>query len=144
LEKGKEPVTKDADEELFFDDTKFAVELLRSTFRKLEDVGAAFDIKVHHDVYLDPSVNGFAFRIHGLAEKLENLPVVNQAAAASWSSMTAALTVMTVATVTTARLRLIDRLLYQLVTMCVRFCVFVRFLDMNCLVCLSIMNYLVN
>jgi hypothetical protein len=27
-------------------------------------------------VYKDPSVKGLAFRIHGLAEKLENLPVV--------------------------------------------------------------------
>jgi hypothetical protein len=52
LEKGKEPATKDADEELFFDDTKFAVDLLRSTFRKLEDVGVALDIKAHHDVLL--------------------------------------------------------------------------------------------
>jgi hypothetical protein len=62
LEKGKEPVAKDADEEPLFDDTKFAVELL-STFRKLEGVGAAFDIKAHHDVYKDPSVKGFAFKI---------------------------------------------------------------------------------
>jgi hypothetical protein len=30
-------------------------------------------------VYKDPSVKGLAFRIHGLAEKLENLPVVKQA-----------------------------------------------------------------
>jgi hypothetical protein len=80
LEKGKEPAAKDADEEPLFDDTKFAVELLRSTFRKLEGVGEAFDIKVHHDVYKDPSVKGLAFRIHGLDEKLENLPVVKQAA----------------------------------------------------------------
>jgi hypothetical protein len=80
LEKGKEPAAKDADEEPLFDDTKFAVELLRSTFRKLEGVGEAFDIKVHHDVYKDPSVKGLAFRIHGLAEKLENLLVVKQAA----------------------------------------------------------------
>jgi hypothetical protein len=42
LEKGKEPVTKDADEEPFFDDTKFAFDLLRSAFIKLKDVGAAF------------------------------------------------------------------------------------------------------
>jgi hypothetical protein len=79
LEKGKEPAAMDADEEPLFDDTKFAVKLLRSAFRKLEDVGEAFDIKVHHDVYKDPSVKGLAFRIHGLAEKLENLPVVKQA-----------------------------------------------------------------
>jgi hypothetical protein len=32
LEKGEEPATKDADEEPFFDDTKFAVNLLRSAF----------------------------------------------------------------------------------------------------------------
>jgi hypothetical protein len=50
LEKGKEPAAKDADEELLFDDTKFTVELLRSAFRKIEGVGEAFDIKVHHDV----------------------------------------------------------------------------------------------
>jgi hypothetical protein len=33
LEKGKEPVAKDADEEPLFDDNKFTAELLRSTFR---------------------------------------------------------------------------------------------------------------
>jgi hypothetical protein len=60
LEKGKELAAKDADEEPLFDDTKFAVELLRSAFRKLEGVGEAFDIKAHHDVYKDPSVKGLA------------------------------------------------------------------------------------
>jgi ribosomal protein S8E len=50
LEKGKEPATMDADEEPLFDDNKFAAELLRRTFRKLEGVGEAFDIKAHHDV----------------------------------------------------------------------------------------------
>jgi hypothetical protein len=80
LEKGKEPAAKDADEEPLFDDNKFAAELLRSAFRKLEGVGEAFDIKAHHDVYKDPTVKGLAFRIHGLAEKLENLPVVKRAA----------------------------------------------------------------
>jgi hypothetical protein len=79
-EKGKEPTAKDADEEPLFDDTKFAVELLRSPFKKLEGVGAAFDIKAHHYLYKDPSMKGHAFRIHGLAEKLENLPVVKRAA----------------------------------------------------------------
>jgi hypothetical protein len=49
LEKGKEPTAKDADEEPLFDDNKFAVELLKSAFRKLEGVGEAFDINVHHD-----------------------------------------------------------------------------------------------
>jgi hypothetical protein len=142
LEKGKEPAAKDANEEPLFDNTKFAVELLRSAFRKLEGVDEVFDIKAHHDVYKDPSVKGLAFRIHGLAEKLENLPMVKQAAAATSSSTTAtpmattaATTAMTAATTaTTAGLRLIDKLLYQLVTMCVLFCVFVRFLNMNCLV----------
>jgi hypothetical protein len=80
LDKGKEPADEDVDEELLFDDTKFAVEMLRSAFRNLEGVGEAFDIKAHHDVYKDRSVKGLAFRIHGLAEKLENLPVVKQAA----------------------------------------------------------------
>jgi hypothetical protein len=80
LETGKEPAAKDADEEPLFKNTKFAVELLRSAFRKLEGVGAAFDIKAHHDVHKDPSMKGLAFRIHGLAEKLENLPVVKRAA----------------------------------------------------------------
>jgi hypothetical protein len=80
LEKGKELTTKDTDEEPFFDNTKFSVDLLRSTFRKLEDVGASFDIKTHHDVYKDPSVKGHAFKIHRLAKKLENLPVVKRAA----------------------------------------------------------------
>jgi hypothetical protein len=40
LEKGKEPAAKDADEEPLFDDIKFAIELLRSAFRKLDGVGA--------------------------------------------------------------------------------------------------------
>jgi hypothetical protein len=80
LEKGKEPATNDADEESFFDDTKFIIDLLKSPFKKIEDVGAAFDIKVHHDVYKDPSVKGLAFMIQGLAEKLKNLPVVKRAA----------------------------------------------------------------
>jgi hypothetical protein len=80
LEKGKEPAAKDADEEPLFDDTKFAVKLLRSAFRKLEGVGEAFDIKAHHDVYKDPSMKGLALRIQVLAEKHENLPVVKRAA----------------------------------------------------------------
>jgi hypothetical protein len=79
LEKGKEPAAKDADEEPLFNDTKFAVKLLKSAFRKLESVGEAFDIKAHHDVYKVPSVKGLAFRIHRLAEKLENLLVVKRA-----------------------------------------------------------------
>jgi hypothetical protein len=78
LEKGEEPTTKDADEEPFFDDAKFVIYLLKSAFRKLEDVGAAFNIKVHHEVDKDPSVKGLAFRIHGLAERLEKLPVVKR------------------------------------------------------------------
>jgi hypothetical protein len=80
LEKGKEPAAKDADEEPLFDDNKFATELLKSTFRKLQGVGEAFDIKAHHDVYKDPTLKGLAFWIHGLADKLENLPMVKWAA----------------------------------------------------------------
>jgi hypothetical protein len=80
LEKGKELAAKDTDEELLFNDTKFAVELNKSAFRKLEGVGEAFDIKAHRDVYKDQSVKGLAFRIHGLVEKLENLPMVKRAA----------------------------------------------------------------
>jgi hypothetical protein len=80
LDKGKEPATKDADEEPLFDDNKFAAELLRSAFRKLQGVGEAFDIKAHHDVYKDPTLKGLAFRIHRLAEKLKNLPMVKRAA----------------------------------------------------------------
>jgi hypothetical protein len=80
LEKGKEPATKDFDKEPFFNDTKFVVDLLWSAFRKLEDIGTAFDIKAHHDVYKDPSVKGLAFRIHGLAKKLMNLPMAKRAA----------------------------------------------------------------
>jgi hypothetical protein len=102
LEKGKEPVAKDADEELLFDDNKFAAELLRSAFRKLQGVGEAFDIKSHHDVYKDLTLKGLAFRIHGLAEKLENLPVVSELPAATSSSTTAAPTATTAATTTTA------------------------------------------
>jgi hypothetical protein len=80
LEKGKESAAKDADEEPLFDDNKFATELLRSAFRKLQGVGEAFNIKAHHDVYKDPTLKGLAFRIHELAEKLKNLHVVNRAA----------------------------------------------------------------
>jgi hypothetical protein len=80
LEKGKEPVAKDVDEEPLFDDNKFAAELLRNAFRKLQGVGETFDIKAHHNVYKDLTLKGLAFRIHGLAEKLENLPVVKWAA----------------------------------------------------------------
>jgi hypothetical protein len=80
LEKGKEPAAKDADEEPLFDDNKFAAELLRSAFRKLEGVGEAFDIKAHHDAYKDPNLKGLTFRIHELAEKLENLTVVKRVA----------------------------------------------------------------
>jgi hypothetical protein len=79
LEKGKKSVTKDADEEPFFDDTNFTVDRLKSAFRKLEDVGAAFNIKAHDEVDKDPSVKGLTFRIHGLAERLEKLPVVKRA-----------------------------------------------------------------
>jgi hypothetical protein len=109
------------------------VGLLRSAFRKLENVGEAFDIKAHHDVYKDPSVKDLVFRIHLLAEKLENLPVVKQVPTATSSSTTAAPTVTTATTMTTATtvatmvaavattaatvatkagLRLIDRLFY--------------------------------
>jgi hypothetical protein len=80
LEKGKEPVAKDADEEPLFDDNKFADKLLRSAFRKLEGVGEVFDIKAHQDAYKDPTLKGLTFRIHGLTEKLENLPMVKRAA----------------------------------------------------------------
>jgi hypothetical protein len=53
---------------------------LRGAFRKLGGVGEAFDIKALHDVYKDPSMKGLSFKIHGLAAKLENLPVVKRAA----------------------------------------------------------------
>jgi hypothetical protein len=43
LGKGKEPATKDIDEEPLFDDTKFVIDLLRRAFTKLEDVGTAFE-----------------------------------------------------------------------------------------------------
>jgi hypothetical protein len=79
LEKGKQPATKDVDEDPFFSDTKFVVDLLKSTFKKLEDIGAAFNIKAHHEVDKDPSVKGLAFRIHGLAERLEKLSMVKWA-----------------------------------------------------------------
>jgi hypothetical protein len=111
LEKGKEPAPKDADEEPLFDDTKFAVDLLRSTFRKLESVGEAFNIKVHHDVYKDPGVKGLALRIHGLAEKLENLLVVKRAARRHFVFDDGSSDGDDAAT--TAGLRLIARLLYQ-------------------------------
>jgi hypothetical protein len=80
LEKEKELAAKDANEEPLFDDNKFAAELLRSAFRKLEGVGEAFDIKAHHDAYKDSTLKGLTFRIHGLAEKLQNLPVIKRAA----------------------------------------------------------------
>jgi hypothetical protein len=80
LLKGKELTATDANEERLFDDNTFAAELLRSALRKLQGIGEAFDIKTHHDVYKDPTLKGLAFRIHGLAKKLENLPVVKRAA----------------------------------------------------------------
>jgi hypothetical protein len=80
LEMGKELTAKNADEEPLFNNTQFTVELLKSAFRKFEGVGEAFNIKAHHDVYKDPSVKGLTFRIYGLAEKLENLPMVKRAA----------------------------------------------------------------
>jgi hypothetical protein len=70
-------------------------------------------------VYKDPTLKGLAFRIHRLAEKLENLPVVNRAArrhfffddaAPTAATLTTAETTTTMAA--TAGLRLIDRLLY--------------------------------
>jgi hypothetical protein len=79
LEKGKVPVTKDADEEPFIDDTKNAIDLLRNAFRKLQDVGEAFDIMAPHEVDKDPSKKGLTCRIHRLAEKLENLLMVKRA-----------------------------------------------------------------
>jgi hypothetical protein len=69
-EKEKEPATKDADEESFFDDTKFVIDLLKSAFIKLEDVGKTFNIKAHHEVDKDPRVKDLTFRIHGLAERI--------------------------------------------------------------------------
>jgi hypothetical protein len=80
LQKGKEPAAKNTDEEPLFDDNKFSTELIKSAFRKPQGFGKAFDIKAHHDVYKDPTLKGLAFRIYGLAEKLENLPMVKRAA----------------------------------------------------------------
>jgi hypothetical protein len=146
LEKGKEPTAKDTGEEPLFDDTKCVVELLRSAFRKLEGVGEAFNIKAHHDVYKDPSVKGLTFRSAGWLRSSRTSPWSSGLSVATSSSTTAAPTATTAATTVTAvGLRLIDKLLYQLVIiMCVCFCVFIKFLDMNYLVCLSIMNCLVN
>jgi hypothetical protein len=79
LEKGKELVTKDADEEPFFNDTKFVIDLLKSALRKLEHVGTGFNIKAHHEVDKDPNVKGLTFRIHRLVERLEKLHVVKRA-----------------------------------------------------------------
>jgi hypothetical protein len=61
---------------------------------------------------------------------------------ATSSSTTATMTLTEATAATTTGLWLIDKLLYQLVIMCV--CVFIRLLDMNCLVFLLIMNCLVN
>jgi hypothetical protein len=91
LEKGKEPATKDADDEPFFDDTKFAIDLLRSAFRKLEGVSAVFDIKAHHDLYKDPSVKGLI----GWLRSSRTSPWSNVLPAATSSSTTAAPTAAT-------------------------------------------------
>jgi hypothetical protein len=160
LEKGKELATKDADEEPFFDDTKFAVDQLKGAFRKLEDVGAAFNIKAHHEVDKDPSMKGLAFRIHGLAERLEKLPVVKRAchhfvfddggddsdgSHCTTTALMVATTVMTALMATTVAMTVgLPLPISNNVCVCVSFCVLVRLLDMNCLVCLSIMNCLVN
>jgi hypothetical protein len=132
LEKGKEPAAKDADEEPLFDDNKFAAELLRTALRKLEGVGEAFNIKVHLDAYKDPTLKGLSFRIPWST----GLPAATSSSTTAAPTATTAATAMTAATTAakavTAGLQLIDRLLYQLVTiMSVCFCVFVRFLDMN-------------
>jgi hypothetical protein len=151
LEKGKEPTAQDADEEPLFNNNKFAAELLRSAFRDLQGVGEAFDIKAHHDVYKDPTLKGLAsgstgcLRSSRTSRWLSGLPAATSSSTMTAPTVTTAATATMAATAGTAGLRLIDRLIYQLVTiMSVCFCVFVRFLDMNCLVCLSIMNNLVN
>jgi hypothetical protein len=89
LEKGKEPAAKDANEDSLFYDNKFAVELLRSALRKLEGVGEAFDIKVHHDAYKDPTLKGLAFRIHGLAGSSKTFPWSSGQPTATSSTMAA-------------------------------------------------------
>jgi hypothetical protein len=103
LEKGKEPTTKDAEEEPFLDDTKFAVELLRSTFRKLEGVGMAFDIKEHHD--LSPLGSTCWLRSSRTSPWSSGPPAATSssttAAMAATTATTAATTVRTVATATT-------------------------------------------
>jgi hypothetical protein len=79
FDKRKEPATKkDTDEEPFGDDTKFVVHQLKSAFRKLQDVGKAFNIMAPHEAYKDPSIKGLACRIHWLVEKLEE-PRLGQA-----------------------------------------------------------------
>jgi hypothetical protein len=118
LEKGKEPKAKDADEEPLFNDTLFAVELLRSAFKKLEGVVKAFDIKARHDVYKDPSVKGMPSGSTGWLRSSRTSAWSSGLPAATSSSTTAATAATTAttaaATATTAGLRLIDRLLYQL------------------------------
>jgi hypothetical protein len=101
LEKVKEHATKDANEELFFDDTKFVVDLLNSAFRKHEDVGATFDIKAHHDVYKDPSVKGPPSGSTGLLKSSRTSPRSSGLPAATSSSTTAAPTATTAATTAT-------------------------------------------
>jgi hypothetical protein len=141
LEKGKEPTTKDAEEEPVFDNNKFATELLKSAFRKLQGVGEAFDIKAHHDVYKDPTLKGLTFKITGWLRSSRTsrwssgLPsATSSSSTTAPTAATATMAATTAATAATAGLQLIDRLLYQLVTiMSVCFCVFVWFLDMNCL-----------
>jgi hypothetical protein len=76
-EKGKETAAKDVDEEPLFDDNKFAVELLSSTFRKLEGVGEAFDIKAHHDVYKDPTLKGLALGSTGWLRSSMSQPEIS-------------------------------------------------------------------
>jgi hypothetical protein len=98
----------------------------------------------------DPSVKDLAFRIRGLTEKLKNVPMVKRAghffvdvggsdgddgSDGSHDDDDG----RTLAAVTDS---LIDSFTMYSDSVCVF--VFVRLLDMNCLVCLSIMNCLIN
>jgi hypothetical protein len=104
MEKGKELAAKDTDEEPLFDDNKFATELLRSAFRKLEGVGEAFDIKAHHDAYKDPTLKGLTSGSTGWLRNSRTSPWSSGLPAATTSSTMAASTATMAAKAATAGL----------------------------------------
>ena len=77
-EKSKEEqAKKDATVQLFADN-RWSVGILLEAFKKLQDVAAAFNMPRPAEPK-ERTVKALAFKIHGLAEDLEKLPIVRDA-----------------------------------------------------------------